>query len=358
MAGILNMLTWALLWAGLLIGDGNYSQKDKPGKKKSPEAKPLTTIAFGSCNHSDLPQPLWADVLINRPQLWIWLGGTVDQATPDVNSLQANYQRQLQEPGYSALRSSTPIIGTWDHNDYAKVGAGKEYTHKAESQRLFCDFMGVAPDSPLRQQEGIYSTHTFGPKGQQVKIILLDTRYYRDQPQKEEPKGKENQKKKGEKKKKTPPADILGEAQWKWLEKELSGNSAALTIIGNGTQIIPDEHSEEKWANYPKSRERLLKLIARTNSAGVVLLSGERHLAEISSLQVKGRPQPVYEVTSSGLTHTVGRDYIPAANQYRVGDVITKENYGLIQIDWEKREVALQVLGERNHTYLSQTLSF
>ncbi|MFC6996660.1 alkaline phosphatase D family protein [Rufibacter roseus] len=357
MALILNSLSLILIWLSLIPGVAVAPEKDKPNKKKAPVAKPLTTIAFGSCNRSDLPQPLWADILMNRPQLWIWLGGNVDTEASDLKALKANYNQQLQEPGYNALRESTTIIGTWDHNDYGKGSAGKEFQDKAESQSLFCDFIGEAEDSPLRQQEGIYSAHTYGPKGQQVKVILLDTRYHRDAPEKPVP-AQKNSKKKKQKKSKAPTADILGEAQWKWLEKELRSNPAQLTIIGNSTQIIPEEHAEEKWADYPKSRERLLKLISRTNSEGVILLSGDRHMAEISQLEVDGRTQPVYEVTSSGLTHTVSRDYAPGANKHRVGEVVAKINFGLIQVDWEKREVALQIQGDRNRTYLSQTVAF
>jgi len=70
------------------------------------------------------------------------------------------------------------------------------------------DFLDVPASDPVRTQEGAYSSHVYGPKGQQVKVLLLDGRYFRDPLKKN---GKDNVP--------DPSGDILGEAQWKWLEK-------------------------------------------------------------------------------------------------------------------------------------------
>ncbi|MBA9078479.1 alkaline phosphatase D family protein [Rufibacter quisquiliarum] len=338
----LLLLLWLFPFTFLYAGTDTEGAK----KKKAAPAAVVTTIAFGSCNREDMPQPLWADILENKPQLWVWLGGNVDNEETNINTLSERYQQQLRDPGYSALRGAVPVIGTWDHHDYGIPQGGKEFEHKTQSQKLFWDFMGVAEDSPLRGQEGVYSAHTYGPKGQRVKIILLDTRYHRDSLFTDKNVCRPN-----------PKGDILGEAQWKWLEKELKSGDAELTLIGSGTQIIPEEHDAEKWANYPKSRERLLKLVSRTQG-GVVLLSGERHFAEISRFETKNAEKAFYEVTSSGLTHSLGRDYDIETNKYRVGNMVAKRNFGLVQIDWEKREAVLKVQGDRNTTYLSQALTF
>lgn len=362
MASLLNILSWTFLWTSLVaVGVGNPA-KDKPGKKKDAAEKPLTTIAFGSGNQQNLPQPIWADVMENHPQLWIWLGGSVMLDSTDKKSLPDMYSTQLQEPGYSALREKTAVIGTWGNYEYGHQGAGKEYAQKAESQKLFWDFLGEAADSPLRLQQGVYSARTFGPKGKQVKIILLDTRTHRDPMEKPvkaakaAPKYSKGKKKKDKKAEFKPTADLLGEAQWKWLEKEISKNTADLVIIGNSTPILPQEHSTDKWANYPKSRERLLKLVNRT--PGVIFLSGERNMGEISSVKGDEKQLPLYEITSSGLTQTVERGFKAEPNRYRLGEPVVRRNFGLIKIDWDKRQAMLQVNGKFNQTYLSQAISF
>ena len=326
-----------------LLGISNLflSGASNDAKTKTLVNKPLTTIAFGSCNKEELPQPLWADILESKPQVWIWLGGHVSDRPTDNNQLQAKYAKQLTEPGYHALREATTIIGTWDHKT-------DSHASPTEDKRLFLDFVGEPTESPRRQQDGVYSAYTYGPKNKQVKIILLDTRASAEPSTPAASKGK----------KKTTEPDILGEAQWEWLEKELKQNPAELTLIGNSTQIIPEEHPFAKWANHPKSRERFLKLLSRTNSKGVVLLSGERRMAEISQLTVKGLEQPLYEVTSSGLTLPTKSKCVTEANKYRVGTAVAKRNFGLVQIDWATRQAKLQVVGDRNETLLSQSFSF
>lgn len=57
-------------------------------------------------------------------------------------------------------------------------------------------------------------------------------------------------------------------------------------------------------------------------------------------------PKGLYEITSSGLTHTwstVGEE----ENQYRLGDLIAKLNYGLATFDWEKANVTFEIKGEK-----------
>ena len=58
----------------------------------------------------------------------------------------------------------------------------------------------------------MYNSYYFGEK-KRVKLILLDVRY-----------NKQND-------------DILGEIQWKWLEKQLWDNDAVVTIFASGLLI-------------------------------------------------------------------------------------------------------------------------
>ncbi|AMM50964.1 hypothetical protein TH61_06910 [Rufibacter sp. DG15C] len=334
-----SFISFTLLGLSSLLAS---HEADEVKKAKETVKRPLTTIAFGSCNKEELPQPLWADILDNKPQVWIWLGGNVSEPSGDSEPLHAKYARLLAEPGYNALCEAASIIGTWNYNLDGPNSSSQE-----DTKRLFLDFVGEPTESLRRQQDLVYSAYTYGPKNKQVKIILLDTRAQA-----------EPVTSKGQAKKKSTEADLLGEAQWEWLEKELKQNSAQLTLIGNSTQIIPEEHSFTKWANHPQARERFLKLLARTNSKGVVLLSGERRMAEISQLAVKGWNQPLYEVTSSGLTLSHKNKPVTEVNKHRVGTAVAKRNFGLIQIDWANRQARLQVQGDRNETLLSQNISF
>ncbi|GAB3193983.1 alkaline phosphatase D [Pontibacter aydingkolensis] len=319
----------------------------KPAATTQPET-PLTTLAFGSCNREDLPQPLWEPILKNEPQVWVWLGDNIYGDSYDMNVLQQKYEMVKAEPGYRQLMATSEIIGVWDDHDYGLNDGGKEYEMKEQSSQLFWDFIGEPANSPRRQQEGVYSSHTYGPSNSQVKVILLDSRYHRDSLARINRVYQVNR-----------TGDILGEEQWRWLEQELRNSKAKVNIIGNGIQVLPEEQVFEKWANFPAARKRLLDLIAASGANGVILLSGDRHIAEISKTNLAGMRYPLYEVTSSGLTHV----YSGAArepNKYRVGELIKQLNFGILNFNWSHNQVKVEMLikGENDTTLLKETVVY
>ena len=282
--------------------------------------EPLTRLAFGSCNRQDLPQPLWSPILNFQPQAWIWLGDNIYGDTNDMAVLEEKWNTQKANPNYTKLRALCPVIGIWDDHDYGRNNAGFGYPFKKESQKLFLDFLDEPTESPRRNQSGIYTTRRFGPSGSEVCVILLDGRSFRGAP------------KSG--------GDILGEAQWLWLTDILENSTAQIHLICSGSQILPTEHRHEKWADYPDSRKRLLDLLARTQKTGVIFLSGDRHMAEISRIEHAGTS--FTEVTSSGMTH-FRHDSNNEKNSLRIGDFFADLNFGTIEIDWDLKIISLAI---------------
>ncbi len=306
---------------------------------------PLKTIAFGSCNNQKKEQKMWQFVLQNRPDLWIWLGDNIYGDTENMKLMKAKYIRQKSNNYYQHLRKKAHIIGIWDDHDYGKNDAGKEYPMKDASQQLMLNFLDVPQDAPERSRQGAYSSHTYGSGENEVKVILLDGRYFRDEVKKD-----------GKKSIVNPTGDILGEAQWKWLEEELSNNSARLTIIGCGIQFIPEEHQYEKWAVFPTARKRFIGLLERCNPRNALLISGDRHIGEFSKIQL-GNGEIVHEVTSSGLTHTY-EELTDEPNQYRVGNIVNQLHFATINFDWvsQPAKINIELKGIDNKTYESLQL--
>ncbi|MBB6609899.1 alkaline phosphatase family protein [Pontibacter sp. Tf4] len=317
----------------------------KPALQPVPD--PVQTIAFGSCNRQDLPQVIWPAINQHNPDVWVWLGDNIYGDSEDMAVLKQKYDMVLNEPGYQQLKAKASIIGTWDDHDYGLNDGGKEFKMREQSQQLFWDFIGEPAESPRRKQQGVYSAHTYGPAGKQVKVILLDSRYHRDELKRINRVYQVN-----------PTGDVLGEAQWQWLENELRNSKAQVHVIGNGIQVLPEEHAFEKWANFPAARQRLLDLIVKTNAPGVILISGDRHIAEISKAIVPGLPYPVYEVTSSGMTHVYSGNNVEP-NKYRVGELVNKLNFGMLRFNWgDKVNVEMQVLGKNNEILLSESIEY
>ncbi|TGE15173.1 alkaline phosphatase D family protein [Hymenobacter elongatus] len=306
------------------------------------------TIAFGSCNKIDLPQPLWPVIARDKPQVWIWLGDNVYGDTNDMQVLKQKYDTQLVLPGYQQFRKDVPtIIGTWDDHDYGRNDAGKEYPFKKESQQLALDFLQEPKDSPRRRQEGIYAAYTYMAGTKKVKVILLDDRYHQDELRRGPDRAYLQ----------NPTGDILGEAQWQWLQQQLTGSDADVHILGSGIQFLPQQHPYEKWANFPTARQRLLDLLISSQAKGVLLVSGDRHIGEMSKITLAGQTRPIYEITSSGLTHVDPR-IVEEPNQYRVGPRVNQQHYGLLRFRQQGKKllVTATLKGEGNKVFHSEEI--
>jgi alkaline phosphatase D len=291
---------------------------------------PLTRIAVGSCARQDRPQPIWDAVVAARPELFLFLGDNIYGDSEDVNVLRAKYEQLGAVPGFAKLRAACTVLATWDDHDYGANDAGREFPAKAESQRLFLDFFGEPPDSPRRARQGVYSARTFGPAGKRVQVILLDTRYFRSPLHR-----------KAERQPGTGPYDaspdadatVLGEAQWAWLAERLR-EPAELRVIGSSIQVVASDHGWEKWANFPREQARLYALLREAKAGGVVIVSGDRHAAELSVERELG-PYPLYDLTASSINNPLKPTDTVEGNARRLGEVYRGENFGLITIDWD-----------------------
>jgi alkaline phosphatase D len=245
------------------------------------------------------------------------------------------YATANEIPEFAAFRKQVPVmLSTWDDHDYGKNDGGKEFVMKKESQQAFLDFFEFAQNDPIREQEGIYHSRIFKDEGRQVQIIMLDTRYHRDELLKN-PNGRPNNK--------GPylpitdkSASILGHKQWQWLASELE-KKADVRLIVSSIQIVAYEHSWEGWGIFPHERDKMYQLISDKKANGVVFLSGDRHLMEIS--KVEGQlghrvPYPIWDFTSSD----IGRDFseVNEVNAFRQGAVVRDTNFGEVIIKWSK----------------------
>lgn len=326
------------------IGSGNLYQ----GQTIDFEQQ-LTKIAFGSCSDQEKEQDMWQYVTRNKPQLWVWLGDNIYKTTTDVTEIEAAYIKQKSNEEYLKIRASMPVLGIWDDNDYGMNDGNRTYKRRKQSKELMFDFLDVPPGTPARERKGAYQSYTFGPEGTQVKIILLDIRYFKD-PLKPNPDTTIRYLP-------DPDAELLGKAQWEWLEEELTNSKAQVHLIGSSIQVIPEEHGYEKWADYPTERKKLFDLLVKTKAANPLFLSGDRHFAELSRISIDGLEQPLYELTSSGLTHAY-EELEDEPNKYRVDDLLPFRNFGLVFIDWTDSgpKLRVQVRGLKNQFFLEEDL--
>ena len=329
------------LAALLVVGLATLVRADDP--------KVLTKIAFGSCADQDKPLPIFDTMAAAKPELLLLLGDNMyadldkkQKVTPDV--IREKYKLMAKVPGFMKLKATCPMLATWDDHDYGKNDGDSTWVHKDEAQQAFLDFFGVAKDDARRTQKGVYNAAIYGPEKKRVQVIVLDTRYFQSGAKKApfDPKTRIA----GYLPTTDPDATILGADQWKWLEEQLK-KPAEVRLLVSSIQVISEDHPFEKWANFPKEREKLYALLNSTGANGVIILSGDRHLAEVS-LDTKALGYPLYDATSSGFNQASKNWRAPEANSNRLAAMPYGDNFGFITIDWagDDPRVALQIRDE------------
>ena len=325
-------------------------------------AKPLTKIAFGSCADQGRPLPVYdrrrgrqagPSVLLLGDNIYADLDKG-RKVTPAV--IQEKYELLAGLPEWQRLKAACPVLATWDDHDFGKNDGGAEFEIKDDSQKLFHDFFGTPADSPRRARKGVYDARVLGPEGKRVQVILLDTRYFRaglkvgaGRPIApygfiREPYQPSND----------PAAAFLGDEQWVWLAEQLKV-PAEVRLLCSSIQVLSEDHPFEKWANIPAEQARLYKTIKDSNAAGVVILSGDRHLGELS-LSTKAVNYPLYDLTSSGFNQGAKRWREQEPNRHRVSSMPYGDHFGMVTIDWAADPVvSLQLRDAAGEITLKQT---
>ena len=243
------------------------------------------------------------------------------------------------------IRVRKSFTGTWDDHDYGENDGGSGWEKKDEAQQLALDFFGVASDDPRRTQEGLYISEVHQTNKGSIKIILLDTRYFRTPLKKSTIEGRRYDSWTVEE-----GGTMLGEAQWKWLEEELKDDSHDFTVIVSSIQFLNDGHGWEKWGNIPSEMTKMYGLLSEAKAKNIFILSGDRHMAEVSVNKETNLNYPLVDFTASGMTHT-WIDGATEFNEYRVSNVVKRLNFGVIQFDFETHTVTFQIRGENNFLY-------
>ena len=324
----------------------------------------LRRIAFGSCDKAWKPQDIWANIADSDPDLFLFLGDTVYANKEEIKTsgvtqaLDKAYVDLTKIKEFKQFREQIPILATWDDHDYGPRESGVEFAEKEATRKLFLDFWHV-PENDIRRTQagGIYAAYEYGPIAKRIQVILLDTRYGRTPLIELSGHEREQvmQSDFGPYLPNTDPsARMLHETQWAWLEEQLQC-PADLRLICTSVPFAAGFRGWESWANFPLERDRLIRLIEKTKANGVVFLSGDMHYGDISC-ERENVPYPLWDVTSSGLTHFWPT---PGPNSNRMyADTVHERNFGLLHLRWDLKEplIVLEIRGEKGQLKLQHTL--
>lgn len=289
-----------------------------------------TRLNFGSCNLHQKDQGFWQTIFEQSPDLFIAIGDNIYGDTFDMKTLDRKYRELKNNPLYRQFITEIPMLGTWDDHDFGWNNSGSDYEPKKQSQQLFCDFFNVPDTSARRKRPGIYESYDLGSGEKSIKIILLDTRFNRDQPR------LFSEGEMGEREKAQDSRDILGPEQWDWFEEELRTSRASVHVIVSSIGVFSTSmRVTEDWDKFPYAHQKMIDLLERYRPANPIILTGDKHFAGIFEREIGQSKMKVLEVMSSGLTHAapvVSRPFIRTF--FRSREIFLGRNFGELEFDW------------------------
>ena len=333
------------------------------GKSLPADDAVITRVLLGSCMDEEKgPSAAMMSLASEPADLFLMVGDNVygdrdgrayTNNQTDLDELRESFADLAAREDFQAVRESVPMMVAWDDHDYGANDSGKEFPFRGFAERIHEVFWGLE-DEDVGQWPGTYYARTFGPEGQRTQVIMLDTRFFRSPLTPTDDWGA-----KGKERYLPAPSgsmqDMLGAAQWTWLENQLQ-QPADIRLIASSVQVMPTVHGWEAWSALPDERQRLFDLIERTNATGIVFLSGDRHTAFIYE-EAGVLPYNAHELTSSSLNVSFLTES-EEMDARQVGAGFPLENYGAVEIDWEARKIALKIMDNAGETVRENTLDF
>lgn len=315
----------------------------------------LTRILVASCfNEETEDGTAMSTIAAEDADLFLMIGDNVygdmngrayvnNQATLD--ELRKSFTLLAAREEFQAVRAKHPMMVAWDDHDYGANDAGREFPFRRLAERIHERFWGLENED-VGAWPGTYYARSFGPEGQRVQIIMLDTRFFRSPltPTDEwGAKGKERyvpSSSEGQ--------DMLGNDQWTWLENQLQAPADLRLIISSIQVMATDGHGYEAWSRLPAEQQRLYDLVAETEAEGVVFVSGDRHTAFLYREDAV-LPYPAYEITASSMNASFW-DTSPEMDRAQIGAGYASTNFGAIDIDWDSGTVRLAIRSDTGDT--------
>lgn len=222
-------------------------------------------LAAASCSKiEDVdPQPAWAEIQQERPDVLLLLGDNVylehdhhDDPAQLADELRQRYAEQFAEPGFAALLADVrgrggEVVAIYDDHDLLgnnRYGGDHGPALRDAARREF-----VNAFAPAMTGSDVYRALSVGP----VDLVVLDERFYRRSPS-------------------TSASDrdaILGAAQWNWLEGVIAASTAKYLVIGSSTTL--HAFGDESWEQYPAAFRRISRLLR--GRPGALVVSGDVH---------------------------------------------------------------------------------
>ena len=269
---------------------------------------------------------MWSTVASHHLPAFLLLGDNIyiDNPTRPAVQQYAYYRRQSR-PEFRTLGGASAIYAIWDDHDFSTNDqwGGPEIDAPAWKRpvwQLYRNNWNNPAYGGGESQPGVWFDFSIAD----VDFIMLDGRYYRTDPKRDDP-------------------SMLGPVQKAWLLNRLKSSTATFKVLVSG---VPWAYSTkpgslDTWEGYRSEREEIFSFLEENKIDGVVLLSADRHRSDAWKID-RLNGYDLYEFESSKLTNTHTHPSVPGALfSYDEGP-----SFGLLTFDTSKLdpEVTYQIV--------------
>lgn len=311
---------------------------------------PKITFALGSCNYIneekyDRPgkgyggnYEIFNSIQSKNPDFMMWLGDNAYLREVDYTTRTGYIHRYTHSraiPEIQNFLSSCHHYAIWDDHDFGPNDSNGSFSKKEIALDIFKSFWannGYGAD----QENDISGQFTYGD----LDFFLLDNRTHRTE---FDIQGM--------------PAQILGTAQIHWMIQALKTSKAAFKIVCIGGQFLNNQQVYENHSQYEDERQYILDLIEENEIKGVIFLTGDRHCAGLSRMELSNGSL-IYDFTVSPLTSTA-YDNCDEGNDYLIdGTCFAERNFGLINVtgEFRKRQLEFELYNSKGELIWSQSI--
>ena len=260
------------------------------------------SIGFGGCaGYTPWHERIWRTIQTYEFCAFLLTGDNVYIDDPLRDTVQQYcYYRRQSRPEYQGLVSSTSIAAIWDDHDFGTNDSWggtliNEPSWKIPVWRTFRNNWNNPGYGGGENSPGCWFRFSVAD----VDFFMLDDRFYRTNH-------------------KNPPIDepitMLGAAQKTWLFENILESTATFKIIVTSVPwaygVKPG--SSDPWQGFQAERKELFDFLHDHRVEGVILLSGDRHRADIWKIE-REHGYPLYDFENARLTNLHTHDVLPGA---------------------------------------------
>jgi len=284
-------------------------------------------IMLASCmddKFAEVQKKMWRNVWSLDPDVLLLIGDTVyadpvNRQATDPKTMWSKYSNSRKRLDLYRMEKLIPVYASWDDHDYGLNNGGNENPYKVDAKKVFLSFFPKGRG--VEQGPGISKRMT--KNGQ--NFIFLDNRSFRDS------KGSGRH---------------FGMQQEKWLLSQIEQVNGPVYLI-SGDQWFGKHHPFESFeSHHSENFIELFKKIKKLKKA-IVLVSGDRHLSEISVVPSSYLGHRTYEITSSGIhAHVFPGSFKKYPNPKQVAGVDGKYNFMTLELfSYLDGELSIKAMG-------------